>query len=1172
MACLAMELPRGRVRIRRVNDDALATLIRGLTDRAGIRRLLRHLGFTGPLRPARAPADIPRSSATLLCTRRVILTAVVVELRAEVETMPVHDVLRALHADDPVRHHLVIVVERGHARIAIACDALKAGPRQVVFEPAHVRASDVDVMRDLTPAQDENDTAAALRIMRALDRSRITDRFFRDVVATRDRVARMWTGLPRNASAERDALALLFLSRLMFLYFLQRRGLMNDDLRFLPHLLMEWRSRERRTTFFRTRLRTLFFGVLNRRPARRTASACELGALPYLNGGLFEAHRLELDNAGIDLGDDVIAHVFSELLEKYRFTTTDSADGDASSADVLGVDPEMLGRIFEGLMPGERRGRTGSFYTPAAVVDRIVTTALAQHLASRCGIDEDAVADALAGRARMDLALTPRQVTELRECTRTLRVLDPACGSGAFLLGALGGIATVRSLLDRLAAPSRPLRHENAMQSVDVRREIVAHTLHGVDLLEDAALICSLRLWLALIPQCRRASDVPPLPNLDRRIRQGDALVDPLDIGVTLAGRPLDTTAPPELRALLASLRPAADRYLSAGPETRSALRRELHRKEHGLARAWLSAFDAGLEWQIRDLAARAADRDLFGGPAAHAATAARHLRAARQKRTELGTFRQEVNGAGRLPFFSFRVHFADADDGFDVILSNPPWVRAHRWPPSVRSLLRERYRVCATAGWPYAAALSKMPTAAGAQVDLSLLFLEKSVRLLRDGGTLAMLLPAKLFRSLYAGGARELLLRDVQLTIVEDHSLDQRAVFDADAYTAVVFAQRTLAGQSDGSNAGRSDRAGPPRTDRTAVEPAAAPISASDASGRDVRVTLTRAVGPALEFAVPRGELSLRPGDARSPWLLVPPECRAVFRTMQRAGSALGESMSVRRGVMTGANDVLVVRDVAAKIGDLARIRTEGYYRAQSAQARATFSAYVEGSALRPALRGTDVSAWSVSTQRHVLWTPRNDDRSGTAPQRLRRYLNRHRRRLGRCGEDIGTLHRLSAHTLGHKVVWSDLASDLRAAAVPSSVRGVMGTDVAVVPLNTVYFVATSALRESLLLSAYFNSLPLRVFARAIAERAKDAHFRFFAWTIAVLPLPRDWRANAAADRLIALATDAHERGSLTAAHTTELDSLVAHSYGIACDELARLADFDEWLRGADLRTQGAA
>ena len=86
---------------------------------------------------------------------------------------------------------------------------------------------------------------------------------------------------------------------------------------------------------------------------------------------------------------------------------------------------------------------------------------------------------------------------------------------------------------------------------------------------------------------------------------------------------------------------------------------------------------------------------------------------------------------------------------------------------------------------------------------------------------------------------------------------------------------------------------------------------------------------------------------------------------------------------------------------------------------------------------------------------------------------------------------------------------------------------------------------------------------ARAIAERAKDAHFRFFAWTIGALPLPRAWRRGPRAAALLALSRDGHERESLDAERAAELDRMVGAAYGLDERDLATLARFDAWLRG---------
>jgi hypothetical protein len=134
--------------------------------------------------------------------------------------------------------------------------------------------------------------------------------------------------------------------------------------------------------------------------------------------------------------------------------------------------------------------------------------------------------------------------------------------------------------------------------------------------------------------------------------------------------------------------------------------------------------------------------------------------------------------------------------------------------------------------------------------------------------------------------------------------------------------------------------------------------------------------------------------------------------------------------------------------------------------------------------------------------------------------------------------------------LAWHDLANNLKAVVVPSGF----------VVLNTVYFVAVEE-DVAHLLCAYFNSLPLRTFARAIAERAKDAHFRFFAWTVALLPLPAHWRSFEA-DRIRELSRQAHSTGSLDEDARVEIDSIIARAFALNRSDLRALAEFDEWLR----------
>jgi hypothetical protein len=268
----------------------------------------------------------------------------------------------------------------------------------------------------------------------------------------------------------------------------------------------------------------------------------------------------------------------------------------------------------------------------------------------------------------------------------------------------------------------------------------------------------------------------------------------------------------------------------------------------------------------------------------------------------------------------------------------------------------------------------------------------------------------------------------------------------------------------------------------------------------------------------------------------------------------------------------VLILRDVEPRLGDLATIRAEGaILHSRKEQNRAAlrrsqdFEAVIEASAIRPLLRGTDISPFRFRIARHVIWLHGEGGVAEEPPPRARKYLERHRRRLEarsglRPGSRIGQLFRVNRHLLESKVVWHDLAQTLQAVAVPATFRAKLGK-LPVVPLNTAYFIAATNDTDALLLAALLNALPVRVFARAIAERAKDARFRFFAWTIGALPLPADWRTRVESARLIELSRQAHACGDVDETAARELNERVARMYELTDADVEALAEFDAWL-----------
>jgi hypothetical protein len=278
-----------------------------------------------------------------------------------------------------------------------------------------------------------------------------------------------------------------------------------------------------------------------------------------------------------------------------------------------------------------------------------------------------------------------------------------------------------------------------------------------------------------------------------------------------------------------------------------------------------------------------------------------------------------------------------------------------------------------------------------------------------------------------------------------------------------------------------------------------------------------------------------------------------------------------IRRGVETGANAVLVVREVEPRLGGLCSIRAEGATPARSDAAQgkrpsrrgnglgtADFEATIEDRVLLPLVRGADLAAWTFEVNRHLIRPRAASGRPVEACPRARRYLERHASRW-RGGSPRG---RTPPGNGGARVAWNDLARALRAVVLPGTVRTVFGDQRPLVPLNTVYWLDAEEEAAALRLAGFLNSTPARVFAAAIAERAKDAHFRFFTWTISLLPAPALLRGGPGSRRLTQISERAHADAAIRDADQEELDDLVAAALGLDRSECLALAAFERWLQ----------
>ena len=930
---------------------------------------------------------------------------------------------------------LVIAVQPIGGGIGIAAwDASRRTPRvaALITNRARVVESDAETLRTLAAVVAQHDVLTHTRWVEVLGRDALTGRFYR---ALERAVGTIAASSVCGSDDTRGELALLDSSRLLFLAFLEAKGWLRGDRAFLSHCFD--RCMESGGRFRQTVLRPLFFGTLNTPTRQRAAAARAFGRIPFLNGGLFARTALERAHGSIVFSDDAYGALIYDVFGQFRFTAREESADWSEAA----VDPEMLGRAFESLMANRERRRTGAFFTPFALVEQLSSHALAARLGDWVRGDPATLPTARRAQLRADLS--------------RLTVLDPACGSGAFLV----------HVLERITSLYVALGDERDIASI--RRDVLTRSIFGVDVNPLALWLCGLRLWLSVVIEGADddVSGILPLPNLDRNIRVGDALG-----GAAGDSAPAIADAP-----ALSRLR---TQYARASGARKTTLGRRLEKLERKRAMDVLDAALETLRARRRDLIVAQRGRDLFGDR--YRATADERLasRELRARALEARASRRRIVAGGALPF-SFDVHFADvaARGGFDVVIGNPPWVRVHRISKEERMRFRRDFAVARHAGWETGAALAGAGVGFAAQIDTAALFVERSIDLLASKGVAALLLPAKLWRSLAGGGVRRLVMRRTSIVRIEDHS-EAAAAFDAAVYPSWIVVRR------DGTP-----------------------------SCADVDVAVHRRDGTGICWPIARGALAYDPTPG-APWLLLPGSVRRAFDALRDVGQPFAESPldRPRLGVKCGCNDAFIVKLIE---------RDESNARVAAADGT-TF--LVENEYLRPLLRGEALREWNVAPGEDcIIWT--HDDRDEPVARLsplTRSWLSRWRGALqarsdGRSAERWWTLFRTDAARDDRpRLVWGDVGRAPRAFVLSSGDTRV--------PLNSCYVARCRNLPDANTGAALLNSALGRAWLNAIAEPARGGYRRYLGWTLALLPVPKDWlRAREILAPLAAAARDGH-------------------------------------------------
>jgi hypothetical protein len=622
-----------------------------------------------------------------------------------------------------------------------------------------------------------------------------------------------------NLKKDAGKFAQLLLDRMLFLYFIQKKGWLNQKSDYLYSRFQEnWRKDPDGNSFYTDVLYPLFLSLSN-----ADTKINSIGSVPFLNGGLFEEDTKQsqidrIDQARLHLKNATFKRIFDDLLERFNFTITEDTPLDVEVA----IDPEMLGKIFESLIlqleknpDKDLRKLTGSYYTPRPIVHFMCQEAFKEYLVTQLAGEDTNKAAAIKEKVETLISLPPAdhlddeqintlhnlfikdEATNLIQSIYSCRVCDPAVGSGAFLVGMLHEMVTAIARLDFSINGADVLKRRN--YDYDLKKRIIESSLYGVDIQEQAVRLCELRLWLSLVvdyqinpdkPFDKAIREVPSLPNLSYRVVRGDSLLERL-FGHVINLDQMATDA--KTKQIIESIQADKQSYFrESNTEEKHRLELKILAKQADLAERLiiaktneLSHYQAQLFSEEHMTAKERKVKEEHEGQVKEfnelkekVANAKKQIELTQQKgntaKKDIDTLRRQYFQTGDYPTFIWRVDFAEVfieKGGFDIVIANPPYVRADSGTEYL--VFRKKLEESKT----YKTLYEKW--------DLMVPFIERGLKLSNSSGDLIYIVSNAICTSKYA-----LKLLDLIQEKYVTHSIDyfdDMAVFEAGVIPVVL-------------------------------------------------------------------------------------------------------------------------------------------------------------------------------------------------------------------------------------------------------------------------------------------------------------------------------------------------------------------------------------------------
>lgn len=618
--------------------------------------------------------------------------------------------------------------------------------------------------------------------------------------------------------------ALQLLNRCMFLYYVQRKRWIGEDTEFLNKFWKSYQnSGQTKDTFFEKWLSVLFFKAFNgdyhggyKYFPEDIRKALELA--PYLNGGLFRENPLD-DKHSFVVDDEHFEQAF-RFFEGYNFTIAEDSPIDQEVA----VDPAMIGKVYETLVnvtdDGEERGDAGIFYTPRTEIDLMCRLALMDNLSNHLGAENKSLLYQLVfailpeEKEEADRAFTQAKLlSRLDERIKAVTVLDPACGSGSFLVGMLHILNDLMERCDRhLGRKADPYER---------KKQIIGQSLYGVDVKDWACHVAELRLWLALIVDAEITKEEahvrkePLLPHFTFKIRPGDSLVQEvggINLGHLHEAHELDRT----LRPRITRLKNEKLSFYNNDPTCQFKNQNQVETEERRLFRDILDDRHHRVQEEIKAL------RRKIEGPEGQqirldgsvegrtrqmdldAAEWQRQIESKTEEAERIKASRTALKPSEPVPFvwdIAFVEIFEGEKEGFDIVIGNPPYVRQEKIAdpkiprekvtPENKKEYKAKLALSVYQAYPhffgYHTAKDTVTHKIDAKSDLYIYFYFHGLSLLNPQGSFCFITSNSWLDVGYGADLQEFLLKHSHVKMILDNQV-KRSFSEADVNTIIAL------------------------------------------------------------------------------------------------------------------------------------------------------------------------------------------------------------------------------------------------------------------------------------------------------------------------------------------------------------------------------------------------